>query len=644
MKKFFSFYFIFFLSITIYGEIKLPKLISDGMVLQRDIELKIWGWAKKGEKISIVFLDSIYNTTTNDSGKWEISLPKLIAGGPHEMKITDSKDTLFIKDILIGDVWVASGQSNMELPMRRVSHIYKSEIASSENSFIRFFKVPEKYNFNKPEEDLKGGKWTKTNPETVLEFSSVAYFFSRELYEKYKIPIGIINASLGGSPAEAWMSEDALKDQFPHYYEEALRFKDSSLINKIKKEDRERIQNWYKELREKDMGYKESEKWYNPKFEASKWPEIKIPGYWANQLGPVNGVLWFRREVNIPKFMAGQPAELILGRIIDADSTFVNGVFVGNTTYQYPPRRYKLPEGLLKEGKNIIVIRVISERGIGGFVPDKPYEISYNNKKIDLKGKWKYQLGAKMEPLLPETFISWKPVGLFNGMIAPLLKYRIKGVIWYQGESNTDRPIEYRELFPALIKNWREKWQEGDFPFLFVQLSNFMEAKKEPSESNWALLREAQLKALSLPNTGMAVTIDIGEWNDIHPLNKKDVGKRLSLLAQKIAYGEENVVSSGPIYKSMEIKDNKIILSFKEVGSGLMAKGNKELKHFAIAGHNKKFVWAKAKIEKDKVIVWNKNVKNPIAVRYAWADNPEEANLYNKEGLPASPFRTDDWE
>jgi sialate O-acetylesterase len=274
-------------------------------------------------------------------------------------------------------------------------------------------------------------------------------------------------------------------------------------------------------------------------------------------------------------------------------------------------------------------------------VPDKQYSLVGNGTRIDLTGEWHYRLGATMEPLTSQTFVRWKPVGLYNGMLSPLLKYAMKGVIWYQGESNAGRPAEYRQLFPALIRDWRTQWKQADFPFLFVQLCNFMDPKDQPTESNWALLREAQLKALSVPNSGMAVTIDIGEWNDIHPLNKKDVGQRLALAARKIAYGDQTVVCSGPLYQSMKIDVNKIILTFSNTGSGLTAKGG-SLKYFAIAGADKKFVWAKATIEDDHVVVWSEKVSNPVHVRYAWADDPEGANLYNAEGLPASPFRTDE--
>jgi sialate O-acetylesterase len=383
--------------------------------------------------------------------------------------------------------------------------------------------------------------------------------------------------------------------------------------------------------------------WYKPEIDISGWPVIQIPGYWADgDLGEVNGVLWFRKDIELPADMAGKSAKLNIGRIVDADSVFVNGVYVGSVSYQYPPRRYTITEHVLKEGKNSIVVRLISNSGRGGFVPDKPYELVIGDKTIDLKGDWHYKLGAKMEPLQGETFFRFKPTGLFNGMISPLTNYTIKGILWYQGESNADRPAEYAKLFPALIQDWRNNWKQEELPFLFVQLHNFMPSYDYPTESNWALTREAQMKALELPNTGMAVAMDLGVWNDIHPLNKKDVAKRLVIEAEKTIYHEKDVAGS-PLYQSMEIKGDSIIISFSDTDSGLMVKSEGELKRFAIAGQDKKFVWAHAKIAGDKVIVWSEKVKKPIAVRYAWADNPEGANLYNKEGLPASPFRTDNW-
>jgi sialate O-acetylesterase len=317
---------------------------------------------------------------------------------------------------------------------------------------------------------------------------------------------------------------------------------------------------------------------------------------------------------------------------------------VGNTTYQYPQRRYQIPAGVLKAGKNIFVVRVINNSGKGGFVPDKPYCLIAGNDTIDLKGYWQYKVG---EVFLPRRgggnnfSLNNQPTALYNAMVAPVINYTIKGFLWYQGEANSSRAKEYIKLQPAMIADWRNKWEQGDLPFLYVQLPNFMEVNYLPSESQWAELREAQLKSLSVPNTAMAVAIDLGEWNDIHPDRKKEVGDRLALAAEKTAYGEKDIISSGPIYQSSTIDGNKIVVSFTNTGSGLITNDGEELSQFAIAGADKKFVWAKATIQEGKVIVWNDDVPNPMYVRYAWADNPDNPNLYNKEGLPASPFRTD---
>lgn len=632
----------FLLPLSLRAEVKLPRLISDGMVLQRNADVKIWGWSAANEKISIDFRDTVYFLSGDKNGHWEYIFSNMQAGGPFKMTIK-AANSITINNILIGDVWLISGQSNIELPMRRVAWVYEKEIQDAENSNIRQFKVPQKYNFVSPQNDLESGEWVAVNKESIFNFSAVGYFYAKELYAKYKVPIGILNASLGGSPIEAWMSEESLK-KFPNYYDEARRFKDSALIVQIESADNTRIQNWYNKLGELDEGYHNSDKiWTDLHANTSDWDTMQVPSYWADsKIGSVNGVVWFKRNFEVSQKMVDVESTLILGRIVDADSVFVNGKFVGTTSYQYPPRRYSIPKGVLHEGENTVVVRVISNIGNGGFVLDKSYEISNPLGSINLKGTWQYKLGATMEPLARQTFVRWKPLGLHNAMINPLINYTIKGVVWYQGESNADKPTEYENLLVSLINNWRQKWNQGDFPFLIVQLPNYMEANNLPSESNWALMREAQLKTLAVPNTGMAVTIDIGEWNDIHPLNKKDVGIRLALVAQKVAYNEVENGGFSPIYNSMNIQGDKVSLSFLNTGKGLIAKEG-ELRQFAIAGADKKFMWATAKIKKNKVIVWSEKVKNPVAVRYAWADNPEGANLYNSDLLPASPFRTDDW-
>lgn len=633
MKKI-LFLVIILINSFVYSQIKLPKLISDGMVLQREMPIKIWGWASPNEKIQLDFGQKKYNTTTSNKGKWTIVLPSQKAGGPYEMTLSAS-NKIVLKNILFGDVWICGGQSNMELPMERVRDKYSDLIAKANNSNIRQFIVPDKFDFEKPCEDLDSGEWIAVNPENILKFSAVAYFFANEIYTKYKIPIGLINSALGGSPAEAWISEEAVK-KFPDYYNEAQKFKNKNLISQIESNDKTVSTNWYKLINSKDEGLKN--KWSNPELEDADWQKMNIPGYWSdNALGNVNGAVWFRKEFVLTKENKGE-AKLLLGRIVDADSVFVNGKFVGTTSYMYPPRRYLFNSSLLKAGKNEIAIRVINNSGKGGFVLDKPYELILRNETIDLKGEWKYKLGTKMDALPSQTFVRWKPIGLYNAMITPLTNYSIKGVIWYQGESNTKKPSEYLDLMETVVSNWRSEWKQGDFPFLYVQLANYMEAKSMPGESSWAELRQQQTNLLSVPNTGMAVAIDLGEWNDIHPLNKYDVGKRLALQAKKLAYGETKIVSSGPLFKSMKLNGNKLVLKFSEIGSGLVAKGNEELKGFAIAGEDNQFVWAKTSIQGDEIAVYSDTVLKPYKVRYAWADNPEEANLYNKENLPASPF------
>lgn len=627
-----------------FCEVKLPRLVSDGLVLQRGADASIWGWAEPGEKVSVSFRNETHLATAGSDGKWKVRMRNLKAGGPDRMEIAGS-NRIRLNDVYVGDVWICSGQSNMELTMARAKPVYENEILHSENPYIRHFNVPDRYNFKHPEDDLADGKWEGATPESVLRFTAVGYFFAKSLYDRYKVPIGLINASLGGSPVEAWLSEKALQ-RFPQHLATAIKFRDDALIQQITEHDKKTSDTWYGLLNERDQGLKSGHKsWADPSHDASKWPVIELPAFWdGTGLGPVNGVVWFRKEITVPDSMAGKPAKLLMGRIVDADETYVNGKLVGSVSYQYPPRRYEVPAGVLKAGKNVIAVRVISNAGRGGFIKDKPYRLSADGHVIDLTGEWRYRLGATMEPLESQTFIRWKPMGLYNGMIAPLLNYSIKGVIWYQGESNAGNPGEYAKTFSALIRDWRKHWHQGNFPFLYVQLPNFMEPKDRPSESQWAELRESQLKTLDVPRTAMAVAIDIGEWNDIHPLNKKDVGNRLALAARKIAYGEKHLVYSGPIYESMKIKKNKIVLSFAHAGTGLMAKGDGELHQFAISGPDKRFVWANARIEgDDKVVVWSDEVPDPVAARYAWADNPEGANLYNQEGLPASPFRTDDF-
>ena len=623
---------------TGFGQIQLPRLISDGMVLQRDANLKIWGWAKSGEKITVQFKSRKYKTITDATGKWQIELPPMPPGGPFAMDIVGSS-RIQLKNILIGDVWFCSGQSNMVHQLTIHDVTYAKEIEEANYPQIRQFLIPTLANLQLPQSDVSNGQWKAAVGQGVRPFSAVAYFFAKKLYATYKVPIGIINASVGGTPIEAWISEEGLTD-FSDLKTIIDRNKDTTYINSVNQKPLNRP------VQPADLGLAASTKWYDGSYTPKGWRTINIPGYWEDQgLKDLNGVVWYRREIEIPASMIGKPAKVFLGRIVDADEFYINGKQVGKTTYQYPQRRYNVPADVLKAGKNVFVIRVTNTAGKGGFVSDKPYCLFAGADTVDLKGTWQYKVGTAYKPLISEGFTGGinaqnQPTALYNGMVAPEINYAIKGFCWYQGESNAGNPQAYLTLLPALINDWRRLWKQGTLPFLYVQLPGFMDYNYQPSESDWAVLREAQLNALKVPNTAMAVAIDLGEWNDIHPDNKKDVGERLALAALKTAY-HENLVSSGPVFQSATIDGNKIVVHFTNVGGGLITSDGEELSEFAVAGNDKKFVWAKAKVEGDNVVVWSDDVPTPRFVRYAWADNPVNPNLYNKEKLPASPFRTD---
>ncbi len=625
------------------AQVALPQIIRDSMILQRNAKIKIWGWASNGEKVSVKFNGKRRNTVATANGEWEVEFPKMNAGGPYSMDITGT-NTIVLNQILIGDVWLCAGQSNMVHQLNIHDVTYADVIETANYSDIRHFKIPTQTELSEPQKDFEGGSWRYAVTEEIRPFSAVAYFFAKKIYDKYKVPIGLINASVGGTPIEAWTSEDGFKN-FPQILKTIEKNKDFAAV----KDQLARNANAENAKSEKttDKGLIGPTKWYDRDFEPQNWRRINIPGYWEDQgIKEMNGVVWYRREIDIPAAMAEKKARVFLGRIVDADKLYINGIEVGHTTYQYPQRRYEVPMDVLKKGTNIFVVKVTNYSGKGGFVPDKPYYIFTGKDTVDLKGYWQYKVGDVFEPPTAETSRADKinpqnqPTSLYNAMVAPLTNLALKGILWYQGESNAGHPDAYADLLPALIQNWRSKFNNDQLPFIYAQLPNFMGVSYLPSESNWAELRESQLKALSFPNTAMTVNIDLGEWNDIHPDNKKDVGDRMALAAFHLAYGED-LVYSGPIYREHRIKDNKVIISFSHIGSGLVTKDGNAPSQFAIAGEDKKFRWAKAKIDGDQVIVWNDEIPNPKYVRYAWADNPDNPNLYNQEGLPASPFRTE---
>ena len=603
----------------VMAKVRLPKLVSDKMVLQRDTDLKIWGWADAGEKVTVRLQGNYYETEADKNGNWEVTLPPQQAGGPYLLEVNE----IVIRDVLVGDVWLCSGQSNQETPIHRLTEMFP-EINVSNNHMIRHYKVPTQDIKETLAEEIAGNAvWHSGVASEVMNWTALAYFYAQEAYAKTKVPQGMLVSSLGGSAIESWVSQEHLKE-FPRLVldKEALE-----LMNQASKDQGEG-------------------KWNQLNWDDSDWKTMQMPGTWRENGVNVRGTVWLRKDFEIPEAMEGRHARLAMGTLVHNDAVFVNGVYVGSTGYEYPPRRYQIPAGVLRKGKNTIAVRLNAPAGNGEFIKDKPYKIIGDAAEIDLTGTWKYKVGLDLAEVskYAERLKNRQSVGsgLYNGMIYPIRHYRVKGAIWYQGESNAGRSHEYGALVSALITNWRELWQKPELPFLLVQLPNFMEKHEKPTDSGWARIREAQLNTFkTTPNTALAVTYDVGEWNDIHPLNKKAVAQRLFLGARKVVYGEK-VTHSGPVYKDMKIEGDKIVISFTETGRGLMAKGG-TLKHFAIAGEDKQFVWAEAVIRGNKVVVSSKSVKNPVAVRYAWSDNPDEANLCNKEGLLASPFRTDNW-
>ncbi|MFC5282335.1 sialate O-acetylesterase [Pedobacter alpinus] len=624
------------LSFALRAEVKLPSLVGNGMVLQRDEQIKIWGWANAGEVVKVTFKNKTYTAKTDKDGKWLIKLDPQPAGGPFKIQINNKE----LSDILIGDVWLCAGQSNMEALLSRpnIKAKYTSEIATANYPMIRQFTVNRDMAFI-PIADVASDKgWVSANPQTVLSFTAVGYFFAKDLYKKYKVPIGIINSSVGGTPAQSWVNSESLKE-FPEYDKVWLQLKDTNEVARIINVHQLKTANWHKEITENDLGV--NEKWFlETDHHDVNWEEVKD----INQLGekvnfPKYGSMWFKTEINIPANLVEKTAILSLGSMLTQDETYINGNQVGTMNSSYTDRFYTIAPGVLKAGNNKLVIRLISPTTGIGFNPKNNYQIKFGEDSIALNQPWKYKFGIELPQLPKGNGLSLhSPTAYYYAMIKPMANYNIKGIAWYQGESNVSKPEQHQHLLTSLIKTWRNDWQKPDLPFLFVQLANYLATGTEPEISNWALLREAQMKTLKTPHTAMVVIHDVGEKNDIHPANKQDVGKRLALAAQKMAY-HEDIVYSGPIYKSIKISGNQVYVSFNHVGSGLKMVG-KQLEQFSISADGKNFVKADAKIVGNQVVVWAKDITKPIAVRYAWADAPEGANLYNKEGLPASSFKS----
>jgi sialate O-acetylesterase len=643
MKKILSFIFCFGTSLSVFANITMPKIFGDNMVLQRNKLIHVWGWASSNEKVNVQFNKQIKNTKTDKAGKWNITLDAEEAGGPYQLIIKGKNQVLF-NNILVGEVWVCSGQSNMEMPIAGWGKInnYIQEIKDANYPAIRQFDIPNTTSAV-PKEDIAGGEWKVCNSENAGEFSATAYFFARELYNKLKVPVGIINSTWGGTQIESWISLQAFdqSDEFKNITE-VMKSGDMPAI--IQKRNEARLKNIEKIVGTANNSSNIAE-WRNENFDDSKWALMKVPGVWESQgMADLDGVVWFRKTVEIKNEDAGKTALIELSKIDDMDETYINGVKIGAMNNWDDERRYTIPSGILKAGKNTIVVKITDNGGGGGFYGNPAdIKLSIDNHTIALTGEWKYKVESVLKPsstIGPNDY----PCILFNAMIHPITSYTIKGFLWYQGESNEERAYQYRKAFPLMITDWRKQWNEPALPFYFVQLSTFGSANANSNNgSKWGELRESQTATLSLPNTAMAVTTDIGNPSDIHPKNKQDVGKRLAAIALHNLYAQQGVYT-GPAYQSMKIQGDKISISFSNTDSGWFVKDKYGyIKGFEIAGEDKKFQFAKALVDGNNIIVFQESIQHPVAVRYNWADDASEGNLFNSNYFPAAPFRTDNW-
>ena len=633
---------------TANAEVKLPSIIGSNMVLQQKTSAPLWGWAEPGEQVTVKgdWMWFAASTKADKDGKWMVKISTPEASGPHTIEIKAS-NTIKLENVMIGEVWICSGQSNMEMGIA-VCDNAEEEIAAADYPNIRIFDVARKISTT-PLDDCTGS-WSPCTPETIKTvgtwggFSATGYYFGREIHKELDVPVGLIASNWGGTPAEAWTSRETI-EKIPDF-KEAL----DAVVNydpqNAKSEYEQKLKAWNKSLQNIEQGTKAG--WYKKDFDDSSWRKMELPKAWSEtEFADFDGVVWYRSKVNLPPSWSRQDQTLTLGPIDDIDTVWVNNVLIGTTTRWDTPREYTVPASALRTGPNIVAVRVIDTNGEGGFTGTKEQmkirPVGAPEKSAaNTAGQWMYRKGspAKDIPEPPQpagSFNAHSPTSLYNGMIAPVIPLAIKGAIWYQGESNAYRAYQYRTLFASMIKDWRKNWKRGNFPFYYVQIAPFKYGEAIPSEE----LREAQFLTLKTKNTGMAVTWDIGNIDDIHPRNKQDVGKRLALWALSKDYGYKDIVYSGPLYKSMKVEGDKIRLFFDHVGSGLTAKDG-PLTHFTIAGKDKQFAPAQAVIDKNTVVVSSSEVKKPVAVRFAWS-NTAEPNLFNKEGLPASSFRTDDW-
>ena len=606
--------------------VTFPRLISEGMVLQRDHTIQIWGKGIPNEKVRVSLAGAVGSTKVLEDSTWTVQLPPMPAGGPYELEVNVQK----ISDVFIGDVWVAGGQSNMEWALKAGVIGREEEFANAEFPQIRFFKVPQDYSAQE-KDDVSGGSWKMANQDNLPDFSAVAWFFAKKNHLEKNVPVGIIESNWGGTPAEGWTEASILANIKDRSYTEESKeiIENQAKWKEILTENEKR-----KEMR--DLLVRRPDSLMAGEVASLSYPE---PGWKSVSLpesNPLEHIAWVRKKFNLS---SKAPVSLTFLSVEQMAFIYLNGVQIHYKDWGAPMPVIELPEELIKVGQNVLTVRAINtwdNRPVIGSAGEM--YLTQSGKKINLEGTWAYSNDV-VEPQLPKVeYLNWKPGFMFNAMIAPLTNYSVKGVIWYQGESNAGRPEEYRELFGTMITNWRTRWGQEEMPFLFVQLANYMERKEVQPDGNWALLREAQTKTLELPKTGMATIIDIGDAEDIHPRNKKDVGERLWLQAKNVAFGEE-ILASGPVFIEIKREGNQLMLTFGEVGEGLKLSSGDSVAGFVLEDAEGQFEVAKGIISGlDQVTLTIPEGLTPVEIRYAWADNPE-VNLTNSINLPAVPFR-----
>ena len=631
------------------AEVRLPQLFQSGMVLQRNKVIPIWGKADAGEQVCVQFNKKSYTTTADANGQWRVDLPKMKAGGPYELTV----NSLQLTDILIGDVWLLSGQSNIDVTIERVYPQYVNEIDTYENPQIRMFRVQNETATHGVKDDIRPTaiNWKPVNKQNAWLFSAVGYFLGKRMFEKNKVAQGIIVNSWGGTPIEAWISKDSLERDYPMLVKRVAFFQNDNYVRAQMQANGEAGRRWNELLNAAD----DVQHYPLPDYQDADWQTINQNNWsWRG-----TGSIWLRQHIHIDKAHAGKPARLLLGTLYDQDVTYLNGKQIGSTGYQYPPRRYDIPEGLLQEGDNVITIRFINKNGAVHFIPKKPYMLCFGEDRfsqnpmpkdvIPLGNTWKFHLGAEMPPC-PGGDVSLQniPTTLYNAVLYPLAPYAISGIVWYQGESNTGNPAPYADYLKKLMGCWRDRWQDQQMPFCIVQLANYdgrqqtgfprpITPQTEPVNSGWAQLREAQRTAAKADaHAELAVINDLGETVDIHPLRKKEVAERISLCFDKLIYN--NKVKLSPEVVSAEVKDGKVILTLDQpIQSG-------KLHEFEITDEKGKFVNADATATGNQIEVRAAanfslfTLHSSLKIRYAWKDDPKQANVRSLSRLPMSSF------